>query len=59
MRMRISIVVLLLIGMLGEISLSAMMKDRTLLLRGSFSIIFLIINCVQLQCHQIILSVPP
>ena len=30
MRMRISIVVLLLIGMVGEISLSAIMKDRTL-----------------------------
>ena len=30
MRMRIRIVVLLLIGMVGEISLSTIMKDRTL-----------------------------
>ena len=54
MRMRIGIVVLLLIGMVGGIFLS-----KTLPLHGSFSMIFLIINYMQLQSHQMTLSVPP
>ena len=47
------------IGMAGEISLSDMMKEGTLSIHGSFSMIFLIINCMQLQSHQMTLSVPP
>ena len=46
-------------GMAGEISLSDMMKEGTLSIHGSFSMIFLIINCMQLQSHQMTLSVPP
>ena len=51
MRMMSSIVMLLLIGMVGETSLSDIIKDGTLSLHGSYPMIFLIINCVQLQPH--------
>lgn len=50
MRMMSSIVMLL-IGMVGETSLSDIIKDGTLSLHGSYPMIFLIINCVQLQPH--------